>query len=100
MIREVTRFRLRLGPPTDEFLALYREVRDAMIAVGVKPGVVWTTLTGERAFIIEREFDSLAEYEIDDGAFHAGEEFMALWRRMEATAESMDVELWQTSRRH
>jgi len=48
--------------------------------------------------MIEREFDSLAAYEADDRAFHAGEEFMALRRRMEACAESMESQLWQTRR--
>ena len=48
--------------------------------------------------LFEREFDSLAAYEVDDAAFHGGEEFMALWRRMESCAESMETTLWQTRR--
>jgi hypothetical protein len=95
VVKEVIRFRLALGARTNEFLALYQQVCEAMEALGVEPGVAWATMTGTRTLVIEREFDSLAQYEADDAAFHGGEEFMALWRRMEATAESMEVELLQ-----
>ena len=46
---------------------------------------------------MEREFDTLASYEADDAAFHGGEEFIALWRKLESTAESMEAEIWKTS---
>ena len=69
-----------------------------MSASGVEPGIPWSQLTGGREVVVEREFDSLAQYETDDAAFHRGEEFMALWRRMESAAISMTVELWQTRR--
>jgi hypothetical protein len=96
VIKEVVLFRLPLGPRTDEFAVLHRQVRAAMEAQGVNPGVAWTTIAGTRVFMIEREFESLAAYEADDAAFHGGEEFMALWRKMEACAESMESQLWQT----
>jgi hypothetical protein len=97
MIKEVVRFKLRLGAATDEFRSLYGEVRTSMVELGVNPGIAWFTAAGQRELIVEREFNSLADYERDDRDFHAGADFMALWRRMEALAESMDVELWQTS---
>jgi hypothetical protein len=97
VIKEVVLFRLPLGPRTDEFVALYRQVRATMEANGVNPGVAWTTTAGTRSFMIEREFDSLAAFEADDAVFHGGETFMALWRRMEACAESMESQLWQTA---
>ena len=97
MIKEVIRFRLGLGPQTDEFLSRYREVRTAMTALGVEPGIAWTTVAGRRQLIVEREFDTLASYEADDAAFHGGEEFIALWRKLESTAESMEAEIWKTS---
>jgi hypothetical protein len=96
VIKEIVLFHLPLGPRTDEFTALYRQVREAMDANGVNPGVAWTTTAGTRIFMIEREFDSLAAYEADDAAFHGGEVFMALWRRMEACAKSMESQLWHT----
>jgi hypothetical protein len=96
VIREVIRFRLPLGPRTDEFLKLLGEVHAGMKELGVEPGRRWTTLAGERVVIVEREFLSLAAYEADDERFHGGPEFMALWRRMEACALSMDVELWES----
>jgi len=96
VIREVIRFRLPLGEKTDEFIGLLREVHAAMTDLGVEAGVVSTTLTGERVVIVERSFESLAAYEADDAKFHGGKDFMALWRRMEACALSMDVELWRT----
>jgi len=46
---------------------------------------------------VEREFDTLASCEADDAAFHGGEEFIALWRKLESTAESMEAEIWKTS---
>ena len=46
---------------------------------------------------MEREFDTLASYEADDAAFHGGGEFIALWRKLESTAESMEAEIWKTS---
>jgi hypothetical protein len=95
VIREVIRFRLPLGPKTDEFTVLLREVHAAMTDLGVEPGDVWTTLSGARVVIVERSFESLAAYEADDAKFHGGKDFMALWRRMEECALSMDVELWQ-----
>jgi hypothetical protein len=98
VIREITRFRLPLGPGTDEFIGLLREVHAAMRELGVEPGDVWTTLAGEREVIIERSFESLAAYEADDAQFHGGADFMVLWRRMEACALSMDVQLWQLSK--
>jgi hypothetical protein len=67
-----------------------------MEANGVNPGVAWTTTAGSRVFMIEWEFDSLAAFEADDAAFHGGAEFMALWRRLETCAESMESQLWQT----
>jgi len=98
MVKELILFRLPLGEKTDEFNALFRQVQEEMEKLGVKPGVRWGTVAGSRTAIIEREFDSLAEYEADDAAFHGGKEFMALWRRMEACADSMEVLLWQTQR--
>jgi hypothetical protein len=98
MVKEVIYFRLPLGPGTDEFLSLYREVRAEMERLGVEPGVAWTTVSGARMVVVEREFESLAAYEADDASFHGGEDFMALWRRMEACAESMETEIWQTRR--
>lgn len=96
MVKEVVRFKLPLGSRTDEFVALLREVTAAMAELGVNPGVRWDPLSGVREVVIEREFASLAQYEADDAAFHGGKEFMAMWRRMEACAESMTVELWQS----
>jgi hypothetical protein len=98
MVKETIVFRLPLGPRTDEFLTLYREVREEMEKLGVSAGVSWSITAGTRMFMIEREFDSLAAYEADDAAFHGGEEFMALWRRMEGCADSMETTLWQTRR--
>ena len=98
MVKEMIWFRLPLGARTDEFLVLYREVRAAMEKLGVNVGVAWTTVSGTRTVMVEREFDSLAAYEADDRAFHGGEEFMALWRRMEACADSMESQLWQSGR--
>lgn len=95
MVKEVVRFKLPLGSRTDEFQALLGEVTAAMRELGVNPGVRWNTMSGVREVVIEREFASLAQYEADDAAFHGGKEFMTLWRRMEACAESMAVELWQ-----
>lgn len=96
MIREVIIFKLPLGPDTDRFKELFREVRTSMRAIGVEPGQTWGPLTGEaRIIIVERQFPSLAAYEADDQAFHADASFMALWRSMEALAVSMTVELWE-----
>ena len=97
MVKEVVRFRLPLGPRTDEFLAVFREVVAAMGELGVNPGVRWSALTGGREVMVEREFESLAQYEADDSAFHAGKDFMALWRRLEVLADSMEVEIWRNS---
>ena len=74
MIKEVIRFRLPLGPATDEFTRLLREVMEAMGALGVEPGISWIPLTDSWEVVLEREFDSLAQYEADDSAFHRGEE--------------------------
>ncbi len=52
MIKEVIRFRLRLGPQTDEFLARYREVATAMKALAVEPGIAWTAVAGQRQLIV------------------------------------------------
>jgi len=46
MIKEVIRFRLGLGPQTDEFLSRYRQVRTAMTALGVEPGIPGQPLPG------------------------------------------------------
>jgi len=73
-------------------------VREEQEKLGINPGVSWATAFGTRILMIEREFGSLAAYGADDRAFHAGEEFMALCRRMEACAESMESQLWQTRR--
>jgi hypothetical protein len=56
VVKEVIRSRLRLGPQTDGFLALFRKVREAMEAQGVCAGVVWSTMTGGRTLVVEREF--------------------------------------------
>lgn len=69
-----------------------------MEKLGVNPGASWTTTAGTRMLMVEREFESLAAYEADDEAFHAGAEFMSLWRQMEGCAESMESTLWQTRR--
>lgn len=96
VVKEIIWFRLPLGAKTDEFLALYRQVREEQQRHGINPGVWWSAAFGTRVLMIEREFDSLAAYEADDRAFHAGEELMTLWRQMEACAESMESQLWQT----
>jgi len=98
MVKEMIVFRLPLGPKTDEFVALYRQVAEEMEKLGLSVGVAWTATAGVRMVMVEREFDSLAAYEADDAAFHGGAEFMALWRRMEGCAESMETTLWQTRR--
>lgn len=96
MVKELIVFRLPLGEKTDEFNTLFRQVQEEMRKLGVNPGVRWNTVAGSRMAVVEREFESLAAYEADDEAFHAGKDFMALWRRMEACAESMEAMLWQT----
>jgi len=54
MIREVIQFGLRLGPETDRFRGLFRQVRERMERAGVVPGAVWTNLVGDaRYFIVE-----------------------------------------------
>jgi hypothetical protein len=98
MVKETIIFWLPLGARTDEFLALYRQVRDEMEKLGLSAGVSWTATAGTRKLMVEREFDSLAAYEADDAAFHGQEKFTALWRRMESCAESMETTLWQTPR--
>jgi hypothetical protein len=96
VIRELIHFELRLGPDTDRFRALFRQVRERMERAGVVPGAVWTNLTGDaRYFIVERTFSSLAQYEQDDGAFHSDAELMSIWREMEGCLVSMRVDLWQ-----
>jgi len=95
VIKEIVRFKLPLGSGTDDFVKLHREVTDAMLGLGLDPGVRWTTISGRREVIMEREFSSLADYEAKEAAFHAGADFMSLWRRMEACADSMEVELLQ-----
>jgi len=76
-----------------------QQVQGEMDALGVNRGVLWATITGSRTVMVEREFDSLSAYETDDAAFHGSAEFMALWRRMEELAESMDTQLWRTRHR-
>lgn len=96
MVREKIYFKLKLGPDTNRFLALLKEVQLMMGQLGVAPGRRWSNMTGDgRWVMIEREFPSLSAYEEDDRNFHAGEEFMAKWREMESLAEVMRVELWQ-----
>jgi len=96
VIRELIHFELRLGPDTDRFRALFRQVWERMERAGVVPGAVWTNLTGDaRYFIVERTFSSLAQYEQDDGAFHGDAELMSVWREMEGCLVSMRVDLWQ-----
>ncbi len=97
VIKEIVRFELPLGSRTDEFVKLHREVTEAMLGLGLDPGVRWTTVSGRREVIMEREFSSLADYEAKEAAFHAGADFMSLWRRMEACADSMEVELLQNA---
>ena len=95
-VREVIVFRLRLGPETEAFKQCFAQVRAAMREIGVEPGRVWHNMHGTgRDVRVEREFPSLAAYELDDENFHAGPEFMALWREMESHVESMTVELYQ-----
>lgn len=98
MVKEMIVFRLPLATKTDDFFALYRQVAEEMEKLGAKVGVSWTATAGTQMFMVERGFDSLAAYEGDDAAFHGGAEFMALWRRMEGCAESMETTLWQTRR--
>jgi hypothetical protein len=67
-----------------------------MRALGVEVGRTWGPMTGEvRTVILEREFESLAAYELDDVRFHGATDFMTLWREMEATLKGMRVEVWQ-----
>jgi hypothetical protein len=96
MIRELIHFELQLGPATDRFRTLFGQVRERMQQAGVEPGIVWTNLTGNaRYIIVERNFDSLAQYEQDDAAFHGDGELMQTWRAMEECLLSMRVDLWQ-----
>ena len=96
MIKEQVFFKLRLGPDSDRFAVLVREVQRMMAELGVVPGRRWSNVTGEgRWTVLEREFASLAAYEEDDRTFHAGAEFMRVWREMESLAEQMRVELWE-----
>jgi hypothetical protein len=96
VVREIIIFKLRLGPDTDRFKELFLDVRSRMREIGVEPGRTWGSLTGEaRDVIVEREFPSLAAYEVDDEAFHADASFVGQWRAMEELAVSMTVELWQ-----
>ncbi|HEX6506666.1 MAG TPA: hypothetical protein VF221_03450 [Chloroflexota bacterium] len=93
-VREQIQFKLKLGPDTDRFRDLFRQVRSQMQAAGVEPGTVWTNLAGDARFVIyEREFGSLAEYEQDDASFHGDEQLMTIWRQMEECLVSMRVEL-------
>ena len=46
MVKETIVFRLPLGTKTDEFLTLYRQVREEMERLGVSAGVSWTTTAG------------------------------------------------------
>jgi hypothetical protein len=97
MIRETIYFKLRLGPDTNRFFAVLKDVQRMMAELGVEPGRRWNNVTGDgRWVMIEREFDSLAAYELDDHNFHAGEDFMSKWREMESLAEQLRVELWQS----
>lgn len=96
MMRELIFFELRLGPDSDRFSALFKQVKAAMAAIGVVVGRSWGNAAGTgRIVVLEREFESMAAYEADDERFHEAREFMALWREMETCLVSMRVEIWQ-----
>jgi hypothetical protein len=96
MMRELIFFELRLGPDSDRFSTLFKQVKEAMTDVGVVVGRSWGNATGVgRIVVLEREFDSMAAYEADDERFHDARAFMALWREMETCLVSMRVEIWQ-----
>ena len=96
MVRELIYFDVELGGGTEDFMAAFRKVKEAMEAIGVVVGRTWSPMTGDgRTVILEREFESLAAYERDDEKFHDADDFMLLWREMEATLKGMRVEVWQ-----
>lgn len=96
MVRELIFFDLHLGQGTEDFYAVYDEVKERMASIGVVVGRQWGYMTGQvRTIILEREFETLAAYEEDDQRFHDAKDFMKLWRRMESTLKGMRVEVWQ-----
>ncbi len=95
MVRELIYFDKRLGPDSDRFNALFKEVKAKMGELGVVVGRTWSPMTGQlRTLIMEREFESLAAYEADDALFHSSPEFMAKWRELESLVRGIRVEVW------